>query len=129
MFWPVFLISLVLDQISKLIAAAYLETDLNSGISFGWLSELSSETMTVLLVFLAIAIAYLLKKEWRRHPAIYGLFWAGVISNLLDRIFFGGVIDWISLPYLEIKNNLADFYLFISLILLLIKEFKGRYEG
>jgi lipoprotein signal peptidase len=128
MFWPVFLVSLVFDQLTKLLAAAYLETSLNHGISFGWLANFPSEMMTALLVFLAMIMAYSLRREWRRRPVIAGLFWAGVVSNLLDRILLGGVIDWISLPYVEIKNNLADFYLAIALILLFIKELRSHSE-
>jgi signal peptidase II len=128
MFWPVFLTALVFDQLTKLMASIYLEVDLNYGVSFGWLDQLPSEVITALLIFLVVGIAYLLKKEWQRNKAIAGLFWAGVLSNLLDRVLFGGVIDWISLPYVEIKNNLADFYLSIALVLLFIQEFRGRYE-
>jgi len=127
MFWLVFMVALVTDQLTKLIAANYLEINLNNGIAFGWLSKFSGDNISVFLIFLAVAMAYLLRKEWRQNQAVSGLFWAGAISNLLDRVLLGGVIDWISLPYLEIKNNLADFYLSVSLMLLFIKELRSQY--
>lgn len=129
MFWLVFLASLVLDQSTKLLAPIYFEVDLNAGVAFGWLNQVPGGVVTALLIFLAMGIAYWLRKEWQRHPVIAGLFWAGVVSNLLDRILLGGVSDWISLPYLELKNNLADFYLSIALILLFIEKFKARHEN
>lgn len=128
MFWLVFLAALTIDQFTKLIAPTYFELVPNHGISFGWLSQLPPEAVTVALVFFAVSIAYGFRKEWRQNQALAGLFWAGVVSNLLDRILFGGVSDWITLPYIELKNNLADFYLLVALILLLIKELRAGYE-
>ncbi len=128
MFWLVFLTALTIDQFTKLIAPMYFELVPNHGISFGWLSQLPTQVVTMGLVFIAVWIAYGLRREWQRNQLVAGLFWAGAISNLLDRILFGGVSDWITLPYVEIKNNLADFYLFIALLLLFIKELRARYE-
>lgn len=128
MFWLVFLAALVLDQLTKLVASTYVEVNLNYGVSFGWFEQVPAGVMTVLLIFLAVGIAYLLKRQWRRHPVIAGIFWAGVISNLLDRVLLGGVSDWISLPFVEVKNNLADFYLSIALMLLLIQQLRTRHE-
>lgn len=30
------------------------------------------------------------------------------MSNLLDRLVYGGVRDWLTVPVLGLKNNLAD---------------------
>lgn len=129
MFWLIFLAALVLDQSSKLIASTYFEFEMNAGVSFGWLNQVPNGVVIALLILLAVGMAYWLRKEWQRHPVISGLFWAGVVSNLLDRILLGGVSDWISLPYIELKNNLADFYLSIALMLLIIQEFRARHEN
>ena len=128
MFWLVFLAALTLDQFTKLIAPIYFEIVPNHGISFGWFSQLSTEFVTIFLLFFTIGVAFMWRKKWRRNQVITGLFWAGVVSNLLDRVFLGGVNDWISLPYVGIKNNLADFYISIALILLFIQEFRASNE-
>ncbi len=129
MFWLVFVTALVIDQASKLLATLYLEISFNQGISFGWLAELSSSSILILLIFSAMTMAYILRQEWLRYQVAAGLFWAGAISNLLDRILLGGVVDWISLPLMEIKNNLADFYLSIALLLLFIQKIRNQHES
>ncbi len=124
MWWLIFLTALVADQLTKLIAPNYVEVVSNYGISFSWLDSVPSSIITLFLIVFAVWVALTLKEQWKHYPKISALFWAGVISNLLDRILFGQVSDWISLPMLDIKNNLADFYLSISLLLLLIQELK-----
>lgn len=124
MFWLVFLLSLFIDQLSKLLAGFYLEIVVNQGISFGWLSQLPVGLINFGLLLIALFLAFILKKEWQRHHIISGLFWAGVISNLIDRFLLGGITDWLPIPFTEIKNNLADIMMSLALLGLLIKEFK-----
>ena len=129
MFWLVFLAFFVFDQLTKIMASIYFEIMPNHGISFGWLNQLPAEIMTIFLIFFAAGIAYVWRKKWSRNQKISGLFWAGVASNLLDRVLFGEVSDWIALPYVGIKNNFADFYISIALILLFIQEFRASHEN
>lgn len=54
------------------------------------------------------------------------LLWAGILSNTLERVFFGFATDMIPLPFELISANLktvvanlADFYILISSIVIL----------
>lgn len=44
---------------------------------------------------------------------------AGGVSNFLDRIFWGGVVDFISLPFFPWKFNLADVGITVGVVVLL----------
>jgi len=46
----------------------------------------------------------------------YSLILAGGLSNLIDRIVWGGVRDWLPIPLTPLHNNLADWLIVISCI-------------
>jgi signal peptidase II len=139
-----FLVLLTLDQYAKFIIASndidinvinhilnisYVE---NSGIVFGFFQGtnglmifISSIICGVLLVF---ALKYFKNNKFKLN--IVYLILAGGIGNLIDRIFRGFVVDYIDTPFIA-TFNLADSYVVIGVILLLICEIwpKGRNEN
>lgn len=52
----------------------------------------------------------------------------GAISNFWDRLKFGGVIDYIDVPYFTVLN-LADTYIFIGVCWWLVVEMRGNKRG
>lgn len=74
----------------------------NPGAAFGMLADLSPHTRTVLFSCISagamVIITFLVVSSQRIHPLLligYGLFFGGVLGNLIDRIRFGEVIDFI----------------------------------
>ena len=111
----------ILDQATKHIAQFFLPVTLNRGVSFGVLegSYLSYVLLFGFLLFL------FLTKHWReRSSFVYGLFVGAVISNLWDRFLYGGVRDFLPIPFTGIKNNLADWVIFLTLIWFAIQSKK-----
>lgn len=51
----------------------------------------------------------------------WGFITIGAVSNVLDRLTLGGVLDYIDLSYFPIFN-LSDVYITIGVMLLLYKE-------
>ncbi|MBU0578440.1 signal peptidase II [Patescibacteria group bacterium] len=127
MFWLVFLSTFFIDQLTKLLAGSYFEVVINQGISFSWFSRVPVIIINFVLLVSALVLFFVLKKEWQRHLVLSGLFWAGVVSNLVDRILLGGVTDWLPMPFFEITNNLADIVIGVALLGILIKEIKAHY--
>lgn len=54
-----------------------------------------------------------------------GLMLGGGISNLFDRFFYGGVLDFISLPLVPVFN-LADALIVSGVLVLLVDFFRGQ---
>lgn len=54
------------------------------------------------------------------------LFISGIIGNLIDRIIYGYVRDFLSIKYLFVFN-FADVYLFLGFILYLYYEYRKKY--
>ena len=78
-------------------------------------------------------IHHLLKKEvlTRQTSIYYGMLIGGIVGNLIDRLVFGYVIDYLDF-YIFGYNypifNLADVLIVISVILIIIFSFKGKNE-
>jgi len=95
------------------------QPEINSGIA---LSLPLNNNLAIALAIIAIIIiswhlSNLLKyKTWLTF--YWGLILIGAFSNLLDRIFLGGVADYLSLPLIHSLFNLADAFIFIGAILL-----------
>lgn len=116
MFWSTFIFILTLDQISKLLASQFLSISINQGLSFSWQWGIPTQLLTGVLCCLVVVIFFLGKAWWVRYPFLSALFWAGIISNLIDRLFLGGVVDWWFHPWFNFSNNLADISLAIGAI-------------
>jgi signal peptidase II len=131
--------TLIVDQITKLIADASLEYQTlvellpilalyltyNPGIAFSFLT--SSNTTLLLGLVIAITIAVLViwvrSNEGGRLSAIgFGLIVGGAIGNIIDRIVNGHVVDFLLLHFGDTDLfifNLADFALTLGPVLLI----------
>lgn len=103
---------ILLDQFSKGIAARISAVSHNSGIAFG----LAPGLPTAGLIFL---IAWLAFDSFRHRQLKVSevIFLAGGISNVLDRIWRGKVIDWMRISSLWF--NLADVYIVLGMTLII----------
>jgi signal peptidase II len=116
-----------LDQFSKDLAAKYGAVVLNPGVSFGMLGGLSPMVLTLGLV-LAVVVGIFFWKQWLGFSVSAVFFWSGAVSNLLDRLWWEGVQDWLTVPGLGIKNNLADWMILLGVGLLIWQELRELYN-
>ena len=103
---------ITLDQLTKQLALAHLETPLelfrglslvltkNRGISWGMLYANSSLSFILLGLLVASVIgilAFHTYDKWRQRQSVIGEFLvlSGALSNLFDRVFYQGVVDFI----------------------------------
>lgn len=134
---------ILIDQISKLIACTLIPKNLNlieqflalsleknDGVSFGFLSNLPTQQVMALkaciAVFLCLFTIYYLKNKasfsYIKHTG-FELIIAGGLSNLLDRLLYGAVIDFISISFFGqhlFVCNFGDIFITIGAICVLI---------
>ena len=147
-----FLFFLALDQISKIaIRNLFAKTDVNSisvlgnffrltfvenhGAVFGIDPKLGNLTNIILLLLHIIAITviiYLFIKNKHSLPRFsFTLILSGAFGNLIDRIFFGKVTDFLDVDFLNLTIgkwqidrwyvfNIADSCIVVGVILLII---------
>lgn len=122
-----------IDLFPPLIRFRYGE---NRGINFGLFGDAPDLVRWVLVVFsLAVVIAVL---WWVRRykgsvmmPLSAGLLIGGALGNVIDRVAYGYVIDFLNMSCCGIDNpyvfNIADIFIFAGAIGLIL--FEGRARG
>jgi lipoprotein signal peptidase len=104
-----------LDQLTKL----FFNGQINRGISFGLFESLPNLFFVLLLIIIS---ALLLKSSLSKFFSIF--FLAGATSNLVDRLMFEGVRDWLSIPGFNFSNNFADIWISLGLLGIIFFELR-----
>lgn len=96
----------------------------NDRIAFGFLG--SNFAGIVISIIIIIIIAFLFISKHIPHTAVI-LIIIGALSNLLDRIVFGGAIDYLPL-FWGIKFNLADIFITFGFFITFFKLLEQTYS-
>lgn len=134
-------IFLLVDQISKILVRMYLNlyNDIilipnflslihvkNDGAAFSMLEGKTIFFIIITIIVLIGIIYYIKNKNFKKIDyIIYGMLIGGIIGNLIDRIIYGNVTDFISFTILNIPMpifNLADTFICIGCILMIWRE-------
>lgn len=92
----------------------------NFGIAFGIFKGHTLFTVMLTFVFVSLLIFSIVKKKIKDKRVILPvcLIVGGGIGNLIDRIFFGFVIDYLKLSFFAPVCNLSDYFICIGSFLL-----------
>ena len=135
------------DQISKLLVIRYLGNNdsfiiinnflkflyiKNTGISFGILSGKVYLIICLSVLIIGYMIYEFIKSKNRLHLISTVLIISGAFGNLIDRVFRGYVVDFISFSFFGYEAsifNVADSFITIGVILYIINILmEGKYE-
>ena len=139
------IIIFIIDQISKVTISSYIGLNSsvrviknffyltytnNTGASFGILKN----SRVVLIVLSIIALVILLRyistfKETKYNILGLGFLMGGIIGNLLDRVLFGYVRDFLNfyiIGYDFPVFNIADIFIVLGVFILIISILKGE---
>lgn len=89
----------------------------NSGVLFGWINNFWINILLLLLGFIILIWLIVksdLSERWQRISLV--LITSGAISNLIDRMIYGYVVDYIN-PGFWPTFNLADAFIFVGIII------------
>lgn len=94
----------------------------NNGVAFGMFSDMRwvFVALTSVLLFVIIFIMFKKRPKGKMFYIAAGLIIGGGIGNLIDRIFYGYVIDYLSLSFFPPVCNFADYCITIGTVLLII---------
>ena len=131
------IILLIIDQASKIIVILNYKVPIegkfftisliqNKGIAFG-MNDGNNKNIALTVVVLLIVINFIVRQKDRLtilNDIAVSLILSGGMSNLMDRIFRGGVVDFIKVIKFAIFNIADCFIVFgwIMLVFFLIKE-------
>lgn len=128
-FYPsLFILLLAADQLAKFFARKLtasipviknflsLSFVKNTGIGFGLLQNANAYIIWVSIIALGFIIYYHDKIPKNTFPRLMVLFISvGIVGNLIDRIFFGFVIDFIDFSFWPVFN-IADTLITVGII-------------
>ena len=133
----------VIDQVSKVLINNYLR--LNESIKiinrFFYITNAHNEGAawsilsgnTLLLVIITFISIYLIYKYTKEYKGIFKyILYGGIIGNLIDRIFYGYVRDFIDFRIFNYNYpvfNISDICIFIGIFILIIKIVKDEKDG
>jgi len=132
------------DRITKCAALAcyssrctfndYLSFELvfNRGISWSFFharSDFVFAIVSIVIVCITVLLGIYTFIRWRQHRLIIGEIWvlAGSVSNIVDRVLYRGVIDFIELSYNGFVwplFNLADVCIVVGVGMMLIQQYR-----
>ena len=138
------IIVLVIDQLSKMIANMYLvdnivtiipnffklEYALNTGAAWSILN--SHQVIIIVISIILMIILFMINKNFKnniRNNIAFGLVFGGIWGNLVDRIFHGYVIDFLSFKIFNYNYpifNEADIAVVLGILLLIFAVIKGE---
>ena len=129
---------IILDQLTKYGARVLLETPINvtnffsfqliynTGASFGIFQNSNLPLIFVSIAIIAGLIYYVNKESLgNTERLLFSLIIAGAISNLIDRILFSAVTDFIYFHFWP-AFNVADSAITVGVVGLIIHSFRGN---
>lgn len=114
----------ILSQATRFKPGGFLVLELNQNIAWFWI--LPSSYLYLLLGTVIVILFYFYLQALNKHSSLvwpWALIIIGAISNLLDRIYQGAVIDFINFFSLTVIN-LSDIYISVGVAWLLFDELK-----
>lgn len=99
----------IAEHVTRIALSSFIELSYNTGAAFGIFGEVPGFTLllsgSACLIIFCVLIFISLKTLERVGLSIM---LGGALSNLLERILLGHVIDWIPLPFIDLNFNIAD---------------------
>ena len=134
----IFCIIVIVDQFTKFLIIKFVKEPIkiiprilefeivkNTGIAFG-INNGNMKNILLILIFLILIISFI-KRQFKlidiKTMISLSLMFAGGVSNLIDRIVIGGVLDFIKISTFPIFN-IADASIVIGWVLLVINIIK-----
>ena len=102
----------------------------NPGVAFGWFRDVSPP-LAVGLALTVLAALFYNRSAWPGRAADqwgFGLMVGGALANVVDRVRFGYVVDYIDVHVWPVFN-LADAAIVVGVSLLIAASFVRRHRG
>ena len=113
-----------IDIFGELLGFRYVH---NRGVAFGMLSGMGGlfiALISTIIIFALLVFGTTFKNKFSKaEQFFFGMVIGGALGNLIDRLRFGYVVDFIELPYWPVFN-VADTSIVLGTILLLFLYYR-----
>lgn len=116
-----YLLLLIFDQLLKYFFRKSSLASINSGLALGLFPGINRFAFCLITFFILFILRFspFYRHNLRLRPEVNLIFFGG-LSNLIDRLFIGGTIDYFHLPLIP-SFNLADLAVTLGSLCLLRK--------
>ncbi len=109
------------EYIGREIAGRFLTVSHNTGAAFGIMKGTPGLALTLSEIACAVILGVIYLADMKPLTRIgLSIMAGGAVSNLLERIFLGYVIDWIPVPFFDLQYNLADVLISLGALIVFI---------
>ncbi len=135
--------ALLIDQISKILISNFVVNKIviinnffqinyvqNTGAA--WSIFQGKQILLIIISILFLIMIYKYSNNFKNNKKniiAFGLLYGGILGNLIDRIIHGYVIDFLDFKIFNYDYpvfNMADTFIVIGIILMIIAIFKGE---
>jgi len=134
-YWFSIISLFIIDRLSKVYMlqkpplidkVGFIDLHFNPNVAFSW--PVVDFILYPLIIIILVLLVHYWLKDWKdKKISVWplGLIIIGAVSNLLDRLSYGGVVDFISVPFFTVFN-FSDIYIFIGVVWTFVKLTQGR---
>lgn len=127
---------LILDRFLKIyflktlpVSGSVFALYLNKNIAFSL--PVPAIILYPILAIVLFVLLWIWLKSWvgdKKNIWPYSLIILGALSNIWDRLRYGGVVDYLNVPFFTVLN-ISDVYIFLGVLFLIIDQIKKqKYE-
>ena len=117
----IILLCVLSEYIGRAVAGKFVDVSHNSGAAFGIMHSTPGLALTLSGIACAVILGVIYLADMKALTRIgLSVMAGGAVSNLLERIFLGYVIDWIPVPFLDLQYNLADIAISLGALIVFI---------
>ena len=104
----------------------------NSGIAFGLFSfndQFYYNIVTLIIIIITLIILFLAIKSNGVEKVCFSMILGGSLGNIFDRLYYSAVVDFIDIHINNIHwfiFNIADIFISLGVIILIVLEFFGK---
>jgi len=122
----------IIDRVLKYYFVQKDYSIVNRGVSFSLLNE-SDYNAFLSAILILLILCFIVYIKGRKQDLFKKYYFAlvainiGAVSNLIDRITWGGVVDYIDLIIL--KNNLSDLLIFVGVVSIILYAAHPQFQN
>ena len=121
----IILACILIEHVSRYLFRDFITLSYNPGVALDILRGNPGLALTLSIVCLVIAIFMCIFLSVNKFMRLgMAMIIGGALSNLLERIFFGHVIDWIPMIVINYSCNLADIEISLGALIFILTSYE-----
>ena len=109
------------EYFARELVSRFVNVSHNPGAAFGLMKGTPGIALLLSGIACAVILAVIYLADMKPLTRLgLSVMAGGAVSNLLERIFLGYVIDWIPVPFFDLQYNLADVAISLGALIVFI---------